>query len=78
MTLLLFIAFPILFGLYWIIRYQVCANRRRLLADTYGLDPQKLRKMSCKEVTTLNGLIKDMKDDGNAYGIDSVISPYKA
>jgi hypothetical protein len=78
MTLLLLFLSPALFGLYWIIRFQICANRRRRLVDTYGIDPQKLRKMSCKEVTALRGLIKDMQDKGDAYGLESAIRPYKA
>lgn len=77
MTLLLLFLSPAIFGLYWIIRFQICANRRRYLVDTYGIDPQKLRKMSCKEVTTLRGLINDMKDTGDANGLESLVRPYR-
>ena len=78
MTLLFLFLSLALFGLYWIIRFQICANRRRRLVDTYGIDPQKLRKMSCKEVTKLRGLIEEMKDKGDAYGLESLIRPYRA
>ena len=78
MTLLFLFLSPALFGLYWIIRFQICANRRRRLVDSYGIDPHKLRKMSCKEVTKLRGLIEEMKDKGDVYGLESLIRPYRA
>lgn len=78
MTLIFLFLSPALFGLYWIIRFQICANRRRRLVDTYGVDPQKLRKMSCKEVTKLRMLIEEMRDKGDAYGLESLIKPYRA
>lgn len=77
MSLLLLFLSPALFGLFWIIRFQICAARRRRLVDTYGIDPKKLRKMSCKEVTKLRGLIEDAKDRGDAYGLESIIKPYR-
>jgi len=40
MSALLLLLSPALFGLYWIIRFQICANRRRRLVDTYGIDPK--------------------------------------
>lgn len=78
MSLILLFISPVLFGLYWIIRFQICANRRRRLVDTYGIDPKKLRKMSCKEVAKLKELIKKAKDTGDAYILESLIKPYRA
>ena len=77
MSLILLILSPVLFGLYWIIRFQICASRRRALVDTYGIDPRKLRKMSCKEVSRLRGAIDDMRDKGDAYGLEAIVKPLK-
>ncbi|WP_353432970.1 hypothetical protein [Polynucleobacter sp. MWH-UH23A] len=77
MSILLLILSPALFGLFWIIRFQICAARRRRLVDTYGVDPKKLRKMSCKEVTNLRKSIEEAKDQGDAYALEAVIKPYK-
>lgn len=77
MSILLLFLSPALFGLYWIIRFQICAARRRRLVDTYGVDPKKLRKMSCKEVTDLRKRIEEAKDQGDAYALEAVIKPYK-
>ena len=78
MSMLLLFLSPALFGLFWIVRFQICAARRRRLVDTYGIDPKKLRKMSCKEVTKLRGLIEEMNDKGDTYGLESLIRPYRA
>lgn len=77
MSILLLFLSPALFGLFWIIRFQICAARRRRLVDTYGIDPKKLRKMSCKEVTDLRKRIEEAKDQGDAYALEAVIEPYK-
>ena len=77
MSILLLILSPALFGLFWIIRFQICAARRRRLVDTYGIDPKKLRKMSYKEVTNLRKRIEEAKDQGDAYVLEAVIRPYR-
>jgi len=77
MSALLLLLSPALFGLFWIIRFQICAARRRRLVDTFGIDPKKLRKMSCKEVTKLRSLIEDAQDKGDAYALESAIRPYR-
>jgi hypothetical protein len=77
MTILFLLLSPALFGLFWIIRFQICSSRRRRLVDTYGIDSQKLRKLSCKEVSKLKQRIQDMRDKDDAYGLETVISPYR-
>lgn len=77
MTILFLILSPALFGLFWIVRFQICSARRRRLVDTYGIDPKKLRKMSCKEVSKLRTRIQETKDKGDAYGLESIIHPYR-
>jgi hypothetical protein len=77
MTILFLLLSPALFGLFWIIRFQICSSRRRRLVDTYGIDSNKLRKMSCKEVSKLKQRIQEMRDKDDAYGLESVISPYR-
>ncbi len=77
MTILFLLLSPALFGLFWIFRFQICSSRRRRLVDTYGIDSNKLRKMSCKEVNKLKQRIQEMKDKDDAYGLESVLSPYR-
>ena len=77
MSLILLFLSPALFGLYLIIRIQICANRRRRLVDTYGLDPKKLRKMTCREVSKLRTRIDQMNDEGDARGLELTIGPYR-
>ena len=75
MSLVLLLLSPALFGLYLVIRFQICAARRRYLIDTYGVDSKKLKKMKCKEVTKLRNLTQDSKNKGDAYGLESIIKP---
>lgn len=77
MTIMFLLLSPALFGLFWIIRFQICSSRRRRLVDTYGIDSYKLRKMSCKEVNKLRQRIQKMKDKDDAYGLESVLGPYR-
>jgi len=78
MSLILLLFSPVLFGLFWIIRFQICSGRRRRLIDTYGIDSKKLRKMSCKEVSKLRGLIDEMQEKGDTFGLESIIRPLRA
>lgn len=73
MSLILLLLSPTLFGLFLIIRFQICSSRRRRLVDTYGIDPKKLRKMSRKEVTKLRNQINAPQDKGDAYGLESIV-----
>lgn len=77
MTILFLLLSPALFGLFWIIRFQICSSRRRRLVETYGIDSNKLRKMSCKEVSKLRKHIQEMLDKDDAFGLESVIRPYR-
>ena len=77
MTILFLLLSPALFGLFWIIRFQICSSRRRRLVETYGIDSKKLRKMSCKEVGKLRQRIQEMKDKDDVYGLESTIRPYR-
>ena len=77
MTLILLLLSPALFGLYWIIRFQLCANRRRRLVDTYSIDPKKLRKMNCKEVINLKKRIDELSDKNDALGLENLLRPLR-
>ena len=77
MTLIFLLLSPALFGLYWIIRFQICVNRRRRLVDTYGLDPKKLRKMSCKEVLKLKKGIDALTEKRDAFGLEALVRPLR-
>lgn len=78
MSLIFLILSPALFGIYLIIRFQICAARRRRLIDTYGIDAKKLRKMSCKEVRKLRDRIDELQDKHDVYGLESLLRPYRA
>jgi hypothetical protein len=45
--------------------------------DTYGVDPKKLRKMGCIEVTKLIKSIQKMEENKDTYGLESIIRPYR-
>ena len=77
MTIVFLLLSPALFALFWIIRFQICAARRRRLVDTFGIDSKKLRKLSCREVSKLRKNIDEMKEKGDAYGLESLIKPYR-
>ena len=77
MTIIFLLLSPALFGLFWIIRFQICAARRRRLVDTYGIDSKKLRKLSCKEVTKLRKQIQELEEKKDAFGLESVVRPYR-
>ena len=78
MTILLLFLSPALFALFWIIRFQICAARRRQLVDTYGISAKKLRKMTCKEVTDLRKHIEVAQYKNDTYSLESLIKPYRA
>lgn len=77
MTILFLLLSPALFALFWIIRFQICSARRRRLVDTYGIDPKKLRKMSCKEVTRLRKQIQALEEKKDAFGLEEAVRPYR-
>lgn len=77
MTILFLLLSPALFAIFWIIRFQICAARRRRLVDTYGIDPKKLRKMRCAEVSLLRRHIQNLENTQDAYGLESLIRPLR-
>lgn len=77
MTIVFLLLSPALFALFWIIRFQICTARRRRLVDTFGIDSKKLRKLTCREVSKLRKNIDEMKAKGDAYGLESLIKPYR-
>jgi len=77
MTIIFLLLSPALFALFWIIRFQICSARRRRLVDTYGIDFKKLRKLSCRQVTNLRKQIEELEDKGDAFGLESIVRPYR-
>ena len=77
MSLIFLLLSPALFGLYLIIRFQICANRRRRLVDSYGIDLKKLRKMSCKEVLKLKKDIDALTEKSDAFGLEALVRPLR-
>lgn len=77
MTIIFLLLSPALFALFWIVRFQICAARRRRLIDTYGIDSKKLRKLSCKEVTQLRKQIAALEDKKDVYGLEAIVKPYR-
>lgn len=78
MSLIFLLLSPALFGIYLIIRFQICAARRRSLIDTYCIDARKLRKLSCKEVRKLKDRIEELRDKDDVYALESLLRPYRA
>ena len=77
MSIVLLLFSTALFGLYFFIRFQICAARRRYLIDTYGLDSNKLRKMTCKEVAKFKALIQELKNKEDAFELEAIIRPLR-
>ena len=78
MSILLLLFAPGIFAIYWLIRLQICLSRVRYLVDTYGLDRKKLCKLSCKEVKALRKSIDGLRHANDAFGLEALISPYRA
>lgn len=78
MSILLLLLAPALFALLWLIKLQICLSRVRYLVDTYGMDRKKLRKLSCKDIKMLRNSIKSLKRANDAFGLETLVRPYRA
>ena len=78
MSILFLLFAPGIFAIYWLIRLQICLSRIRYLVDTYGMDRKKLRKLSCKEVKALRKSIDALRHANDAFGLESLVRPYRA
>jgi hypothetical protein len=78
MSLLILIFTLGIFAIYWIIRMQICLSRIRYLVDTYGLNRRKLKALKCKEVKKLREDIDQLRAHNDAYGLESLVRPYRA
>ena len=78
MSLLILLFAPGIFAIYWIIRMQICLSRIRYLVDTYGLSRKKLKALKCKEVKILRENIDQLRAHNDAYGLESLVRPYRA
>ena len=78
MSILLLFFAPGIFAIYWLIRLQICLSRIRYLVDTYGMDRKKLQKLKCKEVKALRVSIDQLRHANDAFGLESLLRPYRA
>lgn len=78
MSILLLLFAPGIFAIYWLIRLQICLSRMRYLVDTYSMDRKKLRKLSCKEIKALRDSIDTLRHANDAFGLESLVRPYRA
>jgi hypothetical protein len=78
MSILLLLFAPGIFAIYWLIRLQICLSRMRYLVDTYGIDRKKLRNLSCKEIKALRESIDTLRDASDAFGLETLVRPYRA
>jgi uncharacterized membrane protein (DUF106 family) len=78
MSILLLLFAPGLFAIYWLINLQICLSRIRYLVDTYGMDRKKLQKLKCKEVKALRVSIDQLRHANDAFGLESLLRPYRA
>jgi hypothetical protein len=46
--------------------------------DTYGMDRKKLRKLSCGELKKLRTSIDDLRHANDAFGLESLVRPFRA
>jgi hypothetical protein len=78
MSILLLLFAPGIFAIYWLIRMQICLFRVRYHVDTYGIDHQKLRKLSSKEIKTLPNSIDALRHADDAFGLENLLKAYRA
>ena len=77
MTIALLLLCPAVVAMFWIIRFQICISRRRYLVDTYGVDPKKFQKLSCKQVKAFKGQVEEMQHADKALGLEELIRPFR-
>ena len=78
MSILLLLFAPGIFALYWLIRLQICLSRMRYLVDTYGMDRKKLQMLKCKDIKALRESIDVLRHANDAFGLESLVRPYRA
>jgi hypothetical protein len=55
-----------------------CVSRRRHLVDTYGLDSDKLKALTCQELKDLHNKIYALQKNEDAIAIDALLRAYRA
>lgn len=78
MSMVFLLLVPGLMAIYYLIRLQICLSRVRYLVDSYGLDRQKLRALSCKETKVLRNSIDALRQADDAFRLEDLIKPYRA
>lgn len=55
-----------------------CSSRRRHLIDSYGLDNEKLKTLSCEELKNLHNKVYELQKNENAIAIDALLRAYRS
>jgi hypothetical protein len=50
----------------------------RYLVDTYGMDRKKLQMLKCKDIKALRESIEVLRHANDAFGLESLVRPYRA
>jgi hypothetical protein len=67
----------LLLAAYAIIRYIIASSRVRYLVDTYGMDRQKLRKLTSQEIATLRKNLIQLRKQNDAFALEELIRKYR-
>ena len=67
----------LLLAAYAIIRYIIASSRVRYLVDTYGMDRQKLRKLTSQEFATLRKNLIQLRKQNDAFALEELIRKYR-
>jgi len=67
----------LLLAAYAIIRYIIASSRVRYLVDTYGMDRQKLRKLTSQEIATLRKNLIQLRKHNDAFALEELIRKYR-
>jgi len=67
----------LLLAAYAIIRYIIASSGVRYLIDTYGMDRQKLRKLTSKEIAMLRKNLIQLRKQNDAFALQELVRKYQ-
>ncbi|CAM3736740.1 hypothetical protein [Polynucleobacter brandtiae] len=77
MSLFLLLFSPLLFGLYWLIRYQIHQARIRSLVDQYGFSKDKLRPLKSAQLQKLISELDDLRSANQPFELEALAKKYR-
>jgi len=67
----------LLLAAYAIIRYIITSSGVRCLIDAYGMDRQKLRKLTSKEIAILKKNLIQLRKQNDAFALEEIVRKYR-